>query len=118
MSLAKLSGYPMRSLKQEESRCGQDAIYRTRNILIPFYFIHHPPLSRGECHEASPRRTPLLSLANDHLRRLRQRHHHLLVLPPPLTHPISLALSPAITGQLAQYISTYLRWRASVRSYR
>lgn len=86
----------------------ENLLFHSRiNPLPPF----SPSLSRSlDEHQPSP----LPSLANSNgylrqLRRLRQRHHHLLVLPPPLTHPISLALSPAITDQLARgiYLPTY-----------
>lgn len=105
---------PIKPLVQEVPRCGQVAISRTRNNLtLLFHSLQPPPpvvTSRTSPGRASP--VPPPAYGNDHLHRLRrlcQRHHHLLVLPPPLTHPISLALSAAITGQLARsiYLPSY-----------
>lgn len=94
---------------QYQTRNNLTLLFHSRVNLLPLFSLLLLIVTK-----LRPNTTVLPSLANsnDHLRqlrRLRQRHHHLLVLPPPLTHPISLALSPAITGQLAQYIPTYLR---------
>lgn len=74
--------------------------YRVARINLTLFFILHSLIHTVGVQQHHRRR----------LRRLRQRHHHLLVplhLYPP-THPISLALSPAITAAGSRAPAVYI----------
>jgi len=106
--------YPIKPL-----RTGSAEVWTGCNIglgiTLPFYFIYH--LHR--CHEASPNRHHFYH-SNNHLRRLCRP------TPSSPSRPTSTLNSPHFPRFIschhrparAQYISTYLRRRASVRSYR
>lgn len=98
--------------------------YRAARITSLFYFIHTTTTTLHSVTTSGEHRRYIS--AYDHRRRIATTTIAKSTPPtspsspsrspplPPLTHPISLALSPAITGQLARALVYTLRRRASL----